>query len=177
MTGLDTLRRSGGIAVTLLALLWLAASADAATCGPGPATIAAADVVFVGTLTAADATGSQATFAVEEVWKGYDLASVVTVTGSPGQWSRPASITRYLVLARVTGGTLQLGVECNQAYPWDASLAAERPATAHPPVGAATDAEIQVPLPIFVGAGIVALVAGISLVAFRGPRTPPGGAK
>ena len=175
MTG-PTLRRSGGIVVALPVVLWLVASAEAATCGPGPATIAAADVVFVGTLTAADATGTQATFAVEEVWKGDDLPSLVAVTGSPGQWFDPAPRTLYLVLATAAGGKLHVSNECNGAYGWDGSMGDLRPATAHPPVGAATDAQIEVPVPILVVAGVVALVAGISLVAFRGPRTPADGA-
>jgi len=176
MTGPETLRRSGATAMALAAALWLVAQAEAATCGPAPDVVASADVVFVGTLTAADSTGTQATFAVEEVWKGDDLPSVVAVTGSPGQWFVPAPLTRYLVLATAAGGTLHVGNECNQAYLWDASMAAQRPSTAHPPLSASTDAVVEVPVPILVIAGIVALVAGVSLVAFRGPRTPTDGA-
>jgi hypothetical protein len=106
------------------------------------------------------------------VWKGDDVPSEVTVTGSPGQWLDPAPSPRYLVLARAIAGTLRADLECHRAYPWDVSMAVQRPPTAHPPGdGASTDAGVEVPIEILVFAGIVALVAGISFVAFRGTGT------
>ena len=169
MTSPSGFRRAGTTLAALAASVCLVAPMGAATCGPAAGIISTASVVFVGTLTTVDATGSQATFAVEEVWKGDDVPSEVTVSGSAGQWLPPNPAARYLVLAKAIGGTLRAdGSECHQAYAWDNSMAVQRPATAHPPVGGSTDAGVEVPFEVLLFGGIVLLVAGISFVAFKG---------
>ena len=162
--------RSGIWLGVLGACAWAACASatQAATCGPGPDVIAAADVAFVGTLTGADDKGQVGTFAVEEVWKGSEVPPVIQVIGAPGQWSAPLAATRYLVLANVVGGGLQIGGECNNAYLWDASMAIQRPAGAHPPLG--SDTVDGPPIPILIMAGIVAVLAIASLIAFRPTR-------
>ena len=172
MTGLQDVRQRGCITVALVAAICpvlLAPAAEAATCGPSEGTIAAADVAFVGTL-AGPQDSPQATFAVEEVWKGGNLAAVVQVAGVPGQWSDSSAAGRYLVLATVVGSSLQVGSECNLAYLWDASMAAWRPAAAHAPTGAETEAGMPVELVVIVS--IAALILIVSGLAFRRPRAP-----
>ena len=172
MTSPSGFRRAGATVAGVVASVCLVAPMGAATCGPAPGIIATASVVFVGTLTAVDAAGSQGTFAVEEVWKGDDVPSEVTVSGSAGQWLPRVPATRYLVLAKAIGGTLRAdGGECHQAYPWDDSMAVHRPATAHPPLGASADAGVEIPFEVLLFGGIVLLVAGISFLAFKGTGT------
>lgn len=167
---LRSLRRIGGIALASGAAMTLAAPALAATCGPVAVTIGAADVAFVGIMTVVDSAGTRATFAVEEVWKGGDLPANVEVTGPFGlQWTDPSAAgARYLVTANVVGGALQVGGECNQAYPWDPSIAAARPATAHPPQSPAPAGDVPIPLLLIVGS--VLLLGIVSALAFRRTR-------
>jgi hypothetical protein len=172
MSGLNTLSPRCRVAVGLVAataLVSLAPAARAATCGPAAVTIGAADVAFVGVMTTVDSAGTRATFAVEEVWKGDAVPAAVEVSGPDGQqWTDPSAAgARYLVLAMVVGGRLRVGTECNQPYLWDPSLAAARPATAHPPQSPAAGGDV--PIPLLLIAGIVLLVAGVSAVAFRSP--------
>jgi hypothetical protein len=151
----------------LTGVVWatLATATEAATCGS-----LTSGIVFVGTLTNADNTSGRATFAVEEVWGGGDVPPVVEVAGSPGQWSRPAPAARYLVLAAVVGGTLDVSGECNRALPWDESMAAQRPATAHPPTSGTTDS--GVPYQLLVVVGVVLVIGVVSAFAFRRTRAP-----
>ncbi|MEX1073095.1 MAG: hypothetical protein WED86_05290 [Chloroflexota bacterium] len=173
MSWLNTLGRRCRAAVGLIAATSLLASlapiALAATCGPAPVTIGAADVAFVGVMTIVDSAGTRATFAVEEVWKGDEVPAAVEVSGSGGQqWTDPSAAgARYLVLATLTGIGLQVGSQCNQLYLWDPSLAAARPATAHPPQNSAAGGDV--PIPLLLIAGIALLVAAVSAFAFRSP--------
>ncbi len=171
MTVLRSLRRIGGIALASGAAMTLAAPALAATsCGPVAVMIGAADVAFVGTMTVVDPAGARATFAVEEVWKGGDLPANVEVTHPFGlPWTDPSAAgARYLVIANVVGGALQVEGGCNQAYPWDPSLAAARPSTAHPPQSPAPSGDV--PLPLLLIAGSVLLLGVVSAIAFRRTR-------
>jgi hypothetical protein len=143
----------------------LATATQAATCAAPTS-----GVVFVGTLTSADDTSGRATFAVEDVWSGGDVPAVVEVAGSPGQWNRQPPDARYLVLATVVGGKLDLRSECSHALPWDESMAAERPATAHPPTTGTTDS--GVPYQLLVVVGVVLLIGAVSAFAFRRTRAP-----
>lgn len=155
----------------LCASAWasLATTTQAATC---PNQVNVADVVFVGTLTGADDKGGRATFAVEEVWTG-DLPAVVEVTGSPGQWSGQPGATRYLVIASVGAGGLEVGGDCKgYGVPWDPSMAAERPSGAHPPRSSSTSDGL--PVPLLVLGGLAAVLVVVSLIAFRQTRTPVG---
>ena len=167
-------RQPAVIALAVLAVLALGAPAavHAATCTSDPGVIAAMDVVFVGTVTSVDPAGSQATMAVAEVWSAGKLASVVVVTGPPGQWSGQGT-GPYLVLATVINGALRLGdggEDCSVAIPWDASFEALRPTTAHPPKDVAKEGGL--PVPFLVIGGAIALIAAVSVFAFRTPRTP-----
>ncbi len=164
--------RTGATVVAVIAVMLLRpAQGQGATCVSDPASVAAADMAFIGNLTGVNPAGDQATLAVEEVWSAGDLPAVVVVTGSPGQWSG-ATATRYLVLATVVAGSLHVGVgECDIAVPWDASYAAIRPASSHPPQAASEQGGL--PVPLLVIAGAAALIGAISLVAFRPSRAAP----
>jgi hypothetical protein len=166
MIDAKSIRRSLlAVVLSAAAVVLVAAPADAATCGPSPETIAAADVVFVGTLTVGGAAGTQGTFAVEEVWKG-DVPALVVVTGHSEQWSRPGADVRSLVLATVVETSLRVGVECSWPYVWDPSYAAFRPAGAHQPQPT-SDEGGGLPLPLFAIAGAAALLLTVSVLAFR----------
>jgi hypothetical protein len=170
-------RRAGRVRILAGSLLAAAASllaipVGAATCVSDPASVAAADVAFVGTLTGTNPAGDQVTMAVQDVWSAGDLPAAVVVNGVPGQWSGMTAGT-YLVLASVVNGGLRIGVgECDIAIPWDASYAALRPATAHAPQ--ASSQEAGIPVPLLVIAGAVGLVAVVSLLAFRPTRVVGG---
>jgi hypothetical protein len=164
-------RRAGLASSVLLvsaAASLLALPVSAATCVSDPASVAAADVAFVGTLTSTSAAGDQVTLAVQEVWSAGDLPAAVGVNGVPGQWSGMTAGS-YLVLATVVDGGLRIGVgECDIAIPWDASYAALRPASAHAPTG--RQAEGGVPVQLFFVIGVAAILAAVSAVAFRRTR-------
>jgi uncharacterized metal-binding protein len=171
MSGPIAVRRHRRVAAAMVAAASLASVAPtalAATCGPGSITIDLADVAFVGTMTAVDSAGMQATFAVDEVWKG-DVPAAVAVTGPAGQqWTDPSMAgARYLVLATVVGGGLRVGEGCNLPYLWDPSMAAARPAAAHPPTD--RDAVLVLPIELIIIAGAVLLLATVSILAFRSP--------
>ena len=158
-----------------LTLLWAAtlvaaSSVRAATCFSDPAVIGAVDVAFVGTLSSVTATGDQATLAVDDVWSSGDLPAVVVVSSATEQWSG-ASAGRYLVLASVVDGSIQLtDQECNVALPWDESFAALRPATAHAPI--ASTEKGGPPVQLLLAAGAMLVIGIASLIAFRRPRAP-----
>lgn len=126
-----------------LALLLLtgAPSGTDASCATAPSTeagLAAADVVFIGTVADVSRRDSTATFAVDEVWRGDALPAVVTVHGAaenaPAEDDRAWRLGgRYLVAATNDGGTLR-DTACSASQPWTDALAALRPADAHPPV-------------------------------------------
>jgi hypothetical protein len=173
MIGAKAIRRTAAMALPLAAAAsLLALPAGAATCVSDPASVAAADVAFVGTLTGTNPAGDQVTLAVQEVWSAGDLPAAVVVNGVPGQWSGMTAGS-YLVLATVVDGGLRIGVgECDIAIPWDASYAALRPATAHAPQ--AVSEQGGLPVPLLVIAGAVGLVAVVSLLAFRPTRVAGG---
>lgn len=143
----------------------VATAAQAATCVPPTS-----GVVFVGTLTRADNTTGIATFAVEDVWSGGDVPAVVEVAGSAGEWSGQPAAARYLVLATVVGGRLDVSGECTYALAWDPSMAAGRPASAHPPGTGTTDS--GVPYQLLVVVGVALLIGVVSAFAFRRTRDP-----
>jgi hypothetical protein len=189
MSAPNARRRGFSVAGAIVATAFLAAvpsSAVAATCGLASITLDLADVVFVGTMTAAAASEMQATFTVDEVWKG-EIPAAVDVGGPAGQQWVNQSMTgaKYLVLATVAGGGLRVGEGCNWLYPWDPSMAASRPATAHPPQGnesaetGGPSPEAQSsgggggawPEPLYL-IGVAVLLVGASAFAFRRTRVP-----
>jgi hypothetical protein len=175
----DRSRRSIWLGVMLAAVCvaW-AVPAQGATCGPDAPTLARADIVFIGTLTSANAVGDRATFAVVEVWGAAELPAVVEVVGVPGRWAMPPPGTealRYLVLAEVVSGGLRDTGDCagrhpSMSTPWDPSLEFLRPATAHPPTNVKADA--SVPAQLLGAAGLILLVGLVSAIAFRRTRSP-----
>ena len=155
----------------------VALPAGAATCGMNEKQVLNADVAFVGTMTAASATGDRATFAVTEVWSARDLPAVVQVSSTVGQWSvaPDAGAQQFLVLADAVENTLVVRFECDVvhatlAFPWDPSYAAFRPASAHPPSLAESGGGVPVQL-LFV-IGLAAVLVLVSALAFRRTRDP-----
>ena len=153
--------------------------ARAATCGMNEKQVANADVAFVGTMTAASATGDRATFAVTEVWSARDLPAVVQITSTPGQWQLAppdAGVQSYVVLADAVENSLVVRFECDVAkatlaFPWDPSYAAFRPATAHPPTGS-DESHGTFPVQFLIIIGAAALIGLVSVFAFRRTRDP-----
>jgi hypothetical protein len=174
MTGMESLRRISAILLSATAAITLAAPAMAA-CGLTVESVAKAEVVFVGLLTEVGADGNNATFNVEENWRGSELvvgkAVVIDTTNSlqrlelppPGT---PASASRYLVLANTVGGQLHTGDSCEVfPFPWDDSYAAFRPTEAPPP-GESPTADAGFPgAVVAVGAALLVL-AVVGVVAF-----------
>ena len=138
-----------------------------------------ADVVFVGTVTNVANRDRWAIVAVQEVWKGPDMAAVVEIRGGP-DGNAASSVdrtfmagTRYLFLPFIAEGALQEN-SCSSTTEFTADLARLRPATAHPPIAPAPDpataapfdpASLVVPVALIAAAGIV--VFGAALVLRR----------
>jgi hypothetical protein len=100
-----------------------------------------AAVVFVGTVTTVADQGYTATFSVEEIWKGPNLALVTTVYGgSVGlEDSRSWQVgQRYLVFPSVDADGNLLDSLCSATAPYQTSFDALRPANARPPQGPPT---------------------------------------
>lgn len=136
-----------------LAALWAPAGALASCVPPaaGVAPWAAADAVFVGTVTSLSNGDRWATVSVEEVWQGPDLPAEVVVRGGPEDAITSVDRTyavgmRYVFAVMVDGGEL-LDNNCSGTTPVDAiDLEAARPAEirepgrgATPPVDAGID--------------------------------------
>lgn len=153
----------------MIAATWLAlATPVAADCDMTRSVddaLADGSVVFVGDVASLD--GSDATFAVREVWSG-DVGPAVTVHGfsDEGQfgeddrtWTLGAT---YLVVPHLDRGVLRDNI-CTPSTSWDASLMELRPADARVVAQAAPPAG---PPLVVVGMLIAALI-GISWFAFR----------
>jgi hypothetical protein len=172
----------------LLALLLPAvpAAPAAAACGsrPSPAeAMASAQLVFVGTVTATSDTGQTATFSVQEIWKGQNLASQVTVYGAaPVASGQPADVltwtvgTRYLVFPSATLNGNLVADACTATEVYQSAFDALRPSNAHPPLGEPTSGPPGAPP--FAAAFLLILLAGTgaALILWRlGPRPPSDG--
>lgn len=99
------------------------------------------DLVFAGTVTTVADGGTTATFDVESIWKGPNLANPIEVYGGGPGVSDPRTWQtgqRYLVFPHVeTDGTLT-DTACSPTSLYQASFDALRPADARPPQGAPT---------------------------------------
>jgi len=175
MSGLDRLRRTGAFAVAVVAATTLAAPTWAA-CGVTPEAVAQAEVAFVGSLTDVSADGAQATFKIEEVWRGPGLSaggSSPNVFASPGTFQMPpagAPAFRYLILAHTAGGRLVTGDECRLfPFPWDDSYAAFRPVDTPLPSDAPgpTGGEGGPPGAVLVAAAALVVLGVVGVFAFR----------
>lgn len=158
---------------------WLAAqpAPASASCAMPPETpehLAAADVVFVGTVQSLGDLNRTATFAVAEQWHGDPLPAMVTVHGGPGDPMTASSADRryelgirYLVAAWWKDGGLTDNA-CSATRPWSDELAAFRPAGVRVPPPIASEGDVGVPAAVLVG-GVVAigLLLVVSVMAFR----------
>jgi len=176
---METLRRICAILLSATAAMTLATPALGA-CGLTAESVAKAEVVFVGLLTGVSPDGNNATFQVQEIWRGSVLVVGkgvgIDTTNSLQRLELPppdAPPSSYLVLASVVAGQLHTGDSCEIfPFPWDDSYAAFRPAGApsgeSPTTGAGFPAAV-----VAVGAALLVL-AVVGVVAFR--RGPARGA-
>jgi hypothetical protein len=155
-------RALAAVAVAVASLL--APTAASASCVPPPpdgAPWAAADVVFLGTVTSIANNARWATVHVEEVWVGPDQPVEVVVRGGP-EGDTATSVDRtYLVGARYVFGVTVVDGELQDSACSGTTLAeaidvdAMRPADVRPPIGAST--------------GPTAPADGLDLGAIAGP--------
>lgn len=176
------LARTAASAALIMVPLLLAAAPVLASCvmpPPVEEAVRDAEIAFVGTVTSVANSGRWAMVAVEEVWKGPDLAPVVELRGGP-EGNTATSVdrsftagTRYLFLPFIAEGVLQ-ETACSSTTEFTADLARLRPATARSPVPATPEpdaappfdaASLLVPAALVVGAGV--LVFGAALVLRR----------
>jgi hypothetical protein len=177
----------GAALTTLLAGLLISAGPAVASCQmPFPideATalqqgIGDADSVFLGTVTSLSNGNSWATVAVEEVWKGPDLAPTVEVRGAMEGMTTSADRMyaagkAYLFVVVIADGQLTDNA-CSATREFTADLTAFRPASARQPVSAAPEPDAAAPFDpaslLLPGALIVAagtVVFGAALVLRR----------
>jgi hypothetical protein len=127
--------------------------------------------------------GTNATFQVEDIWRGSGLVVgktvVIDTTNSllllelppPGM---PVSASRYVVLANTVDGQLHTGDSCEIfPFPWDDSYAAFRPADAPPP-GESPTADVGFPGTLVAVGAALLLLTVVGVVAFsRWPAKDP----
>lgn len=97
--------------------------------------------VFVGTVTATANGGHHATFHVEEIWKGTNIADPIDVDGgsAAGEDSRSWQVgTKYLVFPSVDSDGNLLDNACSPTSVYESGFDALRPANAHAPQGPPT---------------------------------------
>jgi len=148
-------RRFPGYAALVASVVWAlgtppVASASCAEPPPLERALAAADVVFVGTVTALANDGRTATFRVEEVWKG-TVGELVVVNGGPSLaelekaaregYGVATSVDRtyerggrYLVVPFGASGDVLTDNACSSTQPYTDSLDRFRPAAAADPI-------------------------------------------
>lgn len=155
--------------------LLLATAPAAASCAP-PIPIEQAlsnsDSVFVGTIVGLANADRDATFAVDEVWRGPDLAAEVVAHGGPGgngassvdrTWEAGA---KYLVFASIADGQLTDN-SCSTTQIWSDDLAALRPSDARPPGDPNDSTTPGLPGALVVVIGVVAALGLVSFLVFR----------
>ena len=174
------LLRRGAVVGALIFGVLAAPARVGAVCAPPvvPAVaLQAAPNVFVGTVTATADDGYDATFHVEEIWKGTNVADPIDVNGGSAtrEDSRSWQVgTRYLVFPSIdTAGNL-LDSACSPTSVYLPAFDALRPANAHAPQGPPTSG-IPGDAPI-AGIFLVILVFG-SIGGFFLYRTRPGPAR
>lgn len=158
------LLQAAGLAVAITALLPGSASADCQPPASIEAALAAAPVVFVGTVTGTLGV-SGARLEVVEVWKG-SLPGAIEVRGMADgvllEDDRSWQVgQRYLVVPRVSGGILRDDI-CTATTPWRDELAILRPASVRAGGGGGSGVSGAV----LVAVGVLAVLA-ISAFAFR----------
>ena len=159
-----------------VAALLIGAMPAAASCAlpvPIEQALREADSVFVGSVIRLANGDRTATIAVDEVWRGPDLAAQVVVHGGPDEemftsvdrtWEAGAT---YLVLASIVDDQLSDNA-CSNTQPWSDDLRALRPSDTRPP-GDPTDSGTTAELPgaLLVVVGVVAALGLVSFLVFR----------
>ncbi len=113
---------------------------------PSPAeALNATTLAFVGVVTAVADNAQTATFDVQEIWKGTNLADPITVYGGGVATAGTAAEgrswtvgTRYLVFPNVDKDGNLIDSTCSPTVEYTAALDALRPASAHAPQGPPT---------------------------------------
>ena len=135
-----------------------------------------ADSVFLGTVTSLSNGNSWATVAVEEVWKGPDLAPTVEVRGAIEGMTTSADRMyaagrSYLFVVLIADGQLTDNA-CSATREFTGELTALRPASARPPVSATPEPDaaasfdpssLLLPGALIVAAGVVVFGAALAL--------------
>lgn len=159
-----------GVGALLLAVAPASASASCFPAPPIDEAIGLADIVFVGTVAGAANENRLATVSVEEVWKGPNLARIVTVDGGPGGGAVASSVDRsYVVGAKylfVLSGSDQPGLRdnvCTSTTEWFDGLAVLRPIDARAPLASSDGQGGFDLLGIATVGGTVLLLAGVLL--------------
>ncbi|MGH2995082.1 MAG: hypothetical protein ACRDM9_02065 [Gaiellaceae bacterium] len=159
------------------------ARADCAQLGPLEQTLAAAEVVFVGTVTGLENDSRTATFRVEEVWKGRLGETVVVNGGASFQELERAESqgyrlftsvdrtfeigARYLVVPFGTAGKVLADNACSGTQPYRSELDSFRPSAASAPTSRPERPAASIPSEPTGGAGwsVVGLAVGSVAVA------------
>lgn len=129
-----------------------------------------ASIVMLGTVT--DWDGMQATFEVDEIWRGADTAAVVKIVSEPGRAFKAGE--RYLVFPSATQDrAVFTDRPCSATVRWDESLAELRPQSVRPPIAApAQDRDLPWEWLIAALALIGLVAAGRQLLERRRHPTP-----
>lgn len=165
------------IVLFLLLLAPWPVAADCQPAGPIEDEVPAAEVAFVGTVTAVD--GAVATLAVREIWAG-DVESPAVVRGffdviggedtgfgaglseDDRHW---VAGTTYLVVPWVDGAVLRDSI-CTATVEWNDDLARLRPADARILVDAGPEGP-SIPPTLLVASAVILVAGGASALAFR----------
>jgi hypothetical protein len=170
--------RRAAAAITLGLGTLLTPSVVAASCAEFPPIgqhLDQAEVVLVGTVIAVTNEERTALVAVEEIWRGPELPAEVRVYGAledlgftSGDRYFEAGV-RYLLAPSFSDGRLEDNA-CTATRQWSEDLAAYRPSTTATRLPAETESADglgAVPVAILVVGLAAAIVAGVSLAAFR----------
>jgi hypothetical protein len=174
------LARCAASLALLFSLLVASAAPALADCmmpPPVEQAVQRAEIAFVGTVMSVANGGRWATVAVDEIWVGPDLPSIISVRGGP-EGNSATSVdrsftagTRYLFMPFIAEGTLQDN-SCSSTTEFIADHAKLRPANARLPLASETvpltsfdPMSMLLPVALVVGAG--ALVFGAALLLRR----------
>lgn len=136
--------------------------------------VEAADVAFVGTVTAAQQMNRWATVAVTEVWRGPDQPEFVLVKGGPAG-NMATSVDRsfevgvtYLFVPHFDAREGLTDDSCTSTTPWREELVALHPAEFRQPIGSSGQTEsgfdllgIVQPVALALAVGLLLLGAGV----------------
>lgn len=165
-------------------VLAMTAGPALADCAPGmplEKAVEAAEVVFVGTVTAVEGKSSWATVEVNEVWRGPDLERTVQIRGSvpPGEFGEDDRVlevgVQYLFVPWIVEGAFQESI-CTPTTTMTPEWERLRPPDARGPMGGtATPTATSGPLdwlapwigPVGAALGLGAVALAVAFVAAR----------